>query len=290
MSVANEKILFQIPYRNFRILSTVCALFALLSLSFTTYYFLKIRPYIWISAAKIQAPSAVISCDQAGRILEMGPQEGERVQRGDSLFALDHELFLAKRTHLKQIVDTLMQQVEAEKGLIRKATDDYITARTEMELGISSHELLQKHALEMRQAQAKAEKIQSSLTNAQAELAAIDLQTQKMAFKAPIDGVVISRLKNPGAAVSVGEPVYTLIDPDHLWVEAKLSENYLSHVTVGTIATIEVSAFPGQKWPGKVTWIGPAVVDHAIPIKVSFEKPVTTLKPGLTATVGLKIR
>jgi len=50
---------------------------------------------------------------------------------------------------------------------------------------------------------------------------------------APSDGIVSVRVALPGETVQAGGPIVTVLDIDHLWVQADVEETYIDRVTFG---------------------------------------------------------
>lgn len=254
-------------------------------------WFSLIRPYLWVDAARVGAYSSVIGADIAGRLAEMGPQEGEFVKKGELLFKLDRDLALAKMGAEKVHVQSLEKQMRWEKERLDKIMEDYINACAELEVGACTSEKVQSQLVVMQESQTKFEAVYSQLEKVRTDLSLLDLEVQKMTLSAPFDGVVLKRAQNPGAVVSFGAPVYVLADLGRLWIDAEIPENKLSQIKVGTEARIRFHAYPGQERKGQVTWIGPSVEKGAkIPVKISLEATDPSLIPGLSAEVGLKVR
>jgi membrane fusion protein (multidrug efflux system) len=253
-------------------------------------WFLFVRPFIWVDAAKVEAYSSVISADIAGRLAEMGPQEGEFVKKGALLFKLDRDLALAKINAERIHIQAMQKQVAFEKDRLDKVMDDYINACAELELGICTQEKVQNLLVSMQEMQMKFETVHANLEKAQTEFSLLELEVQKMTLSAPFDGVVLKREQNPGAVVSFGAPVYILADLDRLWIDAEIPENKLGQIKIGTEARVRFHAFPGEERKGKVTWVGPFVGKGSkIPVKISLDKADPSLLPGLSAEVGFKV-
>lgn len=304
MTIPEEKkIVIRLPRLEWSLFLSLrfgVVLAALLLTALFGFWYSAIRPYLWISSAHVEAFSTPISVDMAGRIVEMGPQEGEPVKKGQFLVGLDRDLLLVKQAQAKRTLDSLNEQIEVEKERIGKVLEDYVAATSEHELGIGSQEKVNKQLALMEECQQKSETATSHLAAAQALLSDLDLQLKKMTLTAPFDGIVLKRSKNPGAAVSFGEPVYVLCDPERLWIEAEIPEKELSRIAIGAPVRIQLPAYPEKELTGKVSWIGPATVSkssqlpfsgqkEAVPIKISLENPGFSLKPGLSAHIGLKV-
>lgn len=304
MQIPEEnRIVIKLPQLHLRSLLNFrffCLMTLLLFASVFVYWYQTIRPWLW-STARVEASSTILSSDLAGRIVEMNANEGDVVKKGQPLFVLDRDLLLAKQTQAKLAIQALQDQIEMEKGRIGKAMEDYLVATNELEIGIGSPEGIKKHLASMQEAQEKTELANAQLLAARAELDVIDLQFKKMAFSAPFDGIVLKCCKNLGSVISFGEPVYVLCNPNQIWIESAVPESEISYISLGTLARIQLPAYPGQELTGKVQWIGPATLAKSlpsgpaketelIPIKISMDPSPISPKPGLSARVGLKVR
>lgn len=303
-TLEQKKIVIKLPALTLKSFLSI-RFFLILSLilfsSAFSYWYHSVRPYLWISSAHLNAFSTTVSSDGAGRIAEMGPQEGDRVKKGQMLFSLDRDLILAKYSQVKSEFDSLNRQVEFEKEQIGKAMESYLAATTELELGIGTPENVQKQLNLMEEAQNKSESAFAKVGALKAELSLLELELRKTTVAAPFEGIVLKRFNNEGAVVSFGDAVYTLCDPDRLWVETEVSEKEVGLIAIGTPAHIRVSAYPKKNLVGKVTYVGAATAEKSdqrpfsqeqatIPIKISVENPDSSLKPGLSARVNLKVR
>lgn len=276
------------------------AIAIVLAASLFSYWYLAVRPYLWIAGAHVEAFSTVISSDLSGRIVEMGPQEGDRVKRGQPLLSLDRDLLVTKQEQAKRSLHSLNEQVETEKERFGKALENYLSATGELEIGLGSQEKVKRQLNLMEESQEKSDAILQHLAAVQDTLADLELQMKKTAFAAPFDGIVLKRAKQPGTAISPGEPVYVLCDPDRLWIEAEVPEQEIGRIAIGAPVLIRLPAYPKKELTGKVSWIGPATVaktaslpflgqNEAIPIRISLENPTFSLKPGLSANIRLKV-
>ncbi len=264
------------------------------------YWYVALRPFLWISKAHIESYTAPVSCDMSGKIAEMGPEVGETVQKGRLLFALDRELILAQAKLTQDSVNGCKEEIRSEKMRMEKAMNEYLALSSDSTFGSDQGEEIAKHLKTMEEAQGKSEAITGELAMAQNKLSLLDLQLRKMVFNAPFEGVVLKKGKAPGAVIAYGEEVYVLSDPSITWIDAQVPESELGRIKVGAEARILLSAYPNKEWKGKVLWIGPATSSktsplsfsketETIPIKISIEPLDRSLKPGLSAQVGLKI-
>ncbi len=109
-------------------------------------------------------------------------------------------------------------------------------------------------------------------------------------LSSPASGVVTEKTVVEGQAIQAGQPLYTITDLDRVWVEAELSEGQIADVRDGTGAEIEVAAYPGRTFRGRVEFIQPTVDPQArtVAARVAVSNSAGLLKPGMFATVRLE--
>lgn len=302
-----NRIVIRVPKLHWRQLLSLKAGLIFLALILSTgfaYWFHAIRPYVWLPGAQIEAPTLPIHSEAAGRILEMGPQEGDFVKQGDPLFALDREGLWSRLQEARHILSELQTQVALENKKMAQVLEDYLTTTTDVEKGLAPEERLSKQLLVMEETQGKSNEATTKLSLAQANVAELEAQIKKLKVLAPFSGVILKRSQNPGAIVIAGEPVYLLCDVNEMWVEAEIAESQIHLIRKGNLARIRLPAYPGKEWKGKVSYIAPATTAKSsfwpnpsslsvqpvtLPIRISFDRLDPDLKPGLSAQVGLYI-
>lgn len=107
---------------------------------------------------------------------------------------------------------------------------------------------------------------------------------------APVSGVVVEKKVMQGQAITPGEQLYTIADLSEVWVQAELREADVESVRVGTAADIELAAYPGRPFKGKVEYVYPTLQEEARTLKARVTVPNTggLLKPGMYATVRFR--
>ena len=72
---------------------------------------------------------------------------------------------------------------------------------------------------------------------------------------APVSGVVTEKLAVEGMMMRMGEPFYRLADLSSIWVIADVAEQDLGQVKIGTPARVSFTAFAGEVFEGRVTFV-----------------------------------
>jgi len=106
--------------------------------------------------------------------------------------------------------------------------------------------------------------------------------------KAPHDGLVVERKISLGSAVTAGDTVFRLSDPESLWLIANFPESALPLLRVGAPLSVEVRAYPGRQFAGRIRRLGESLDAASRTLKVVVELPSQrALKPEMFATVKL---
>jgi HlyD family secretion protein len=73
---------------------------------------------------------------------------------------------------------------------------------------------------------------------------------------APYDAVIISRHFEAGAVVKAGDPIFTLIDPQSIWIQAYIDEERAGQLALGQPAVIRIRSQPQSEFRGRIVRIG----------------------------------
>ena len=73
----------------------------------------------------------------------------------------------------------------------------------------------------------------AQLEQAVAQKTQVETQLNYTKVYAPIDGIVSVRVARQGEVVQQGGPIVTILDIDHLWVQADVEESYIDQITFG---------------------------------------------------------
>ena len=156
-------------------------------------------------------------------------------------------------------------------------------------------------ALELAQASvdnAKAQ-LEAAEATAAAELDTLDLDADKVTVRAPVSGVVLARLIEPGEVVAAGATVFTIGQLDALRITVYLPEDRYGGISLGEQAQVTVDTFPGDRFVAMVSRIAdeaeftPRNVQTeegrrtmVFAVELSVMDPEQKLRPGMPASVS----
>ena len=164
----------------------------------------------------------------------------------NSLFSSKIKITSALRVNEKNKTNRLSQN----KELIKLYEIEFASAKQLIDKGLSSKSKLSLASFNLANAKADKEdikiKFESTLANLEAQISNvksvlknIKLDIDKTSIKAPFDGIISEKMVEETEFISLGTPLFTIIDLDPIKIEGYLSEFDVNKVNVGTKAVIE---------------------------------------------------
>jgi membrane fusion protein (multidrug efflux system) len=159
---------------------------------------------------------------------------------------------------------------------------------------------------------AKADQAAAVVQQAQAELDQAKLNLSYTTIVAPEAGIITRKSVEVGQNVSVGQNMMTLVSLDDIWITANFKETQLDHMRAGQHVVIDVDAYGGRKYDGKITQIGGATgsvlslfppenatgnyvkVVQRVPVRIDFTNPSQIadhlLRPGMSVEPKVRVK
>jgi HlyD family secretion protein len=136
----------------------------------------------------------------------------------------------------------------------------------------------------------------------EAQLALLQQELADATLVAPVDGIVRTRVMEPGEMASPQRPVVVLAITDPKWVRAYLTETDLGKVREGMTASIAIDSFPNRTFDGWIGFISPVAeftpknvqteelrTSLVYEVRVFAKDPENRLLLGMPATVRLAL-
>lgn len=115
--------------------------------------------------------------------------------------------------------------------------------------------------------------------------------TRTLTFRSPVSGIVMEKRALQGMRFMPGEALYQIADLSSIWVIADVFEQDIGLVKNGARATVNINAYPGKTFSGRVTYVYPTLSaeTRTVPVRVELANPGGLLKPGMFAQVELPV-
>jgi len=261
---------------------------------------------------------AMVTGTVARRLVE----DGQRVRAGEALLLLDDAEARAAaaqaraavsqaRVKLEQLrsvglplaVEGLNQaqltfdRAERELERVQKLADEGIVTATQLDDT--------RKAMAMARSQLQAASVQqagsgpagveertarAALEQAEAAEAAATVRLAQTTLRASGDGVIIGRSVEAGNIVQPGSTLLVLAVDGPTLLTIEPDERNLSAIWMGQTAFASADAYPSQKFPATVSFIGAAVDPQrgTVEVRLSVPTPPPTLRPDMTVSVELE--
>jgi membrane fusion protein, multidrug efflux system len=250
---------------------------------------------------------SILSSEVEGRVSQVLADVGDMVKEGQPLIVIDPQ-------ELQYEVDRqrgLVTQVRAQLGIrandpppadpqklasVQRAAADLFDAERkygraqEMYKGkLISQQQLDEAASRFQSTQAgytvalqEVDRLKALLVSSEASEKLAEKKLNDATIRAPFPGSIKTRDVHPGEYLRVQGPVMVLVRTDTLRVRLAVPERWAGWVKDGATVDLQVEAFPGETFHGRVSRINPAVAQDSrtFDAEALIANPDGRLKPG----------
>ncbi|RUU58721.1 HlyD family secretion protein, partial [Mesorhizobium sp. M2C.T.Ca.TU.009.01.2.1] len=242
--------------------------------------------------ANLQQARISVASDTAGRIVQVGIADNQLVKQGDLLFVIDPEPYrialaqadaavAAARLNVEQLRAAYSQAMAQEKSAsseVDYAQSQYNRAADLAQKGINAKSSLDQARNDLDKAKQQLAVAEQGIVSAKAALGGNpDIETDKhptvmaalaardkaaydlaqTTVRAPADGIIYQAASfKVGQYVSVGTPLFALVETGDTWIDANFKETQLTNMKPGQKAEIVVDTYPGRTFEATVKAIG----------------------------------
>jgi membrane fusion protein (multidrug efflux system) len=217
------------------------------------------QPYLQAVGSLVATQGILVTTEVAGKVSEIRFESGQQVEAGTLLLQLDDSI---DRAELEGIV---AERRLAELQFKRR------------------EELVEKKTI----SRSDYDEAQLRLENARAQLDTKQAQIAKKRITAPFSGLLGIRQVDLGEYLQPGAAIVPLQALDPLYVDYSLPERHLGLISVGQTVQIEVQAYAGETFTGRISALNPGIDPgtRSLRIRATLANPQSRLRPGMFAEV-----
>jgi HlyD family secretion protein len=222
-----------------------------------------------------------------GKLKSLHFEEGDVVHALDLLAELDEAPYL-------QNLEESRARIHAIKENLAYATDQ-LNRRASLVSGKSvSEEDYQRAYFSKKSLEANLKEAQASY-----EKALIALHDTRL--MSPSEGIIYTRVREPGAILNVGEPIYSMALMAPMWARTYISEKDLGRIYPGMAADIYTDTADNPIYQGHIGFISPIAeftpknvetpdlrTNLVYQLRVIIAHPGKDLRQGMPVTIKLK--
>jgi RND family efflux transporter MFP subunit len=202
----------------------------------------------WTRDGRMRADIINVAADVPGYVVEVPVKDNQLVKKGDVLMRIDPEHYQVAVRQAEALVASRKATWEMRKvNASRRADMDNLVISKENRDDASN---IANSAL-------------ADYQQAQAQLAAAQLDLKRTEILATVDGYVTNLNVHRGDYARTGEPKMAVVDRDSFWVYGFFEETKLPHVKVGDQAELQMMS--GEVLRGHVESISRGIYDRDNP-------------------------
>jgi len=202
-------------------------------------------------------------------------------------------------------VESARAQVTEAEAAIKVAESRLTQARTGREQAGAELRTAETAPQQVVASKARVDAAIARLQLAEVSVKQAELNLQRAVVRAPVGGTISKKAVEPGQIIQPGQPLMTVIPLDRVWITANFKETQLKNMRVGLPVKIDVDAYGGREYTGKVESIAAATgsrfsllppdnatgnfvkVVQRVPVKIALDEgqdPEHLLRPGMSVT------
>jgi membrane fusion protein, multidrug efflux system len=261
----------------------------------------------------LEAAKARLSTAQARKreLDATAAKDAKDVERFKGLLAKDEipqqqfDAAVAQAESSKAAADSAGAQVQEADAAIKGAESRLVSAHGGQAVAAAELRSAGTAPEQMAVTRARASSAEARVKQSEATVKQAELNLEYTTIKAPFKGTVSRKAVQPGQVIQTGQPLMTIIPLEQVWVTANFKETQLESMRPGQRAAIDVDAYGGKHFTGKVESIAAATgarfsllppenasgnfvkVVQRIPVKIVLDPgqdPEHLLRPGMSVT------
>lgn len=268
-----------------------------------------------VTEAQAGVPVAQAELAQAEATLEKAEADYNRYQ---SLFDTGaiarQQLDSAKAAYDVALAqrNAAQQEVRQAQAQLSQAQEGVTQAQAQLQASRGGLQQAQASGVQTDVNRSQYEATVAAIEQAQATLAEAQLQLSYTNITAPAEGRIGRKTVEVGQQVQPGQPLMAVVG-DEMWIVANFKETQVEQMQAGESVEIELDAFPGHTFTGRIDSLSPASgsqfallppdnatgnftkVVQRIPVKIAFNPESireyeAQITPGMSATVSVKVQ
>jgi len=119
----------------------------------------------------------------------------------------------------------------------------------------------------------------------------VDTDIARATLASPMAGVIVDRHLTRGELVNTATRLYTIADPDTVWVIGRAYERNIRFLKPDQKTTIRLDAFPGQRFEGQVDYVASQLDPdtRTVQVRVVLANPRNQIRAGMFGTVAISV-
>jgi RND family efflux transporter MFP subunit len=226
-----------------------------------------------------------------GRLETVYVRMGDRVSRGQRLAKIEDRELIEQIKQAKASFDVSAATIRQREADLRLAQTNLDRSKSLFERELIPRQTFDDTDARYQAAIAQLDLARAQYAQSQARLDELDINLANTVITSPVNGFIGKRTLDPGAWVTPNSIFLSVVDIGVVRIVADVVERDLRRITQGLRADVDVDAFPGETFSGRVAHVAP-VLDpgtRTAQIEIEIANSDFRLKPGMYARVSFTI-
>ncbi|MEH2009470.1 HlyD family secretion protein [Nostoc sp.] len=258
-----------------------------------------------VASVQAQLNQAIAQVEQAKSELKLARINRDRYTKLVAEGAVTQQQFDQAQTSFETAFATLKSHqasVDSYRKLVNSAQGQLTQAQSAGLNPSIRNAQLSGLRTQLAQTRLKLAAAQADVSNAKASQRETKAQIAYLNVKSPIEGVVISRIVEPGAVVTTGKTLLTMIDPKTVYLRGFIPQGEIGKLRVGQSANVFLDSAPKEALSGNIAAIDTQAsftpeniyfqqdrVKQVFGVKITINNPNGLAKPGMPADAEIII-
>lgn len=259
-----------------------------------------------LAAAKSRVESQQARVREAQANAQRAAKDLERFKRlvaKEEISQQQYDAAVAENESRQAAVDSVRAQVREAEQSVRVAESNVQRERARLAQAQANLAASQTAPQQVAMTKARSDSAAAHVEQAKAQLEQAQLNLSYTRIVAPVAGLVAKKSLETGQTVQAGQPLLAVVALENIWIVANFKETQLRDMRPGQAVDIEVDAYGGRQYRGRVDSISAATgarfslmppenasgnfvkVVQRVPVKIILEKgqdPEHLLRPGMS--------
>jgi RND family efflux transporter MFP subunit len=221
----------------------------------------------------------------AGRLENVYVKMGDHVRMGERLAKIEDREILEQVKQAEASYAVAQATIRQRQADLKLALNNLERSRSLMDRDLLPRQTFEDTDSRYQAAQAQLDLAQAQMEQTRARLDELKITLGNTIIASPVEGFIGKRTLDPGASVNANTSFLSVVDIRTVRLVINVVERDLRRIRAGTAVDIEVDAYPGEVFNGRVARVAPILDPATRTAQVEIEIPNQSfrLKPGMYA-------